>query len=161
MDPITGTATASLSALSIAPVTPASALLGAAEALLTGIQPLAALLPDSAWPLTFLSGQIVECALKSYLMQQGVPEAELKHHKVRHNLAELWSRSETAGLAVPHPIWLARLSELHAGPYILRYPMGIHGVVLPQCAEMATDLQALLRTVREGNLEVSKADAER
>jgi hypothetical protein len=151
MGPITAHGSVVLS-LRVAPVTPAAAFLGAAEALLSGVQPLASSLPRTAWPLTFLAGQVVECLLKAYLAKRGVREEELKQRSVRHNLLKLWSQAVSHGLsfAPRDPIWLQRLSELHNGPYVIRYPMGLNGVVLPQCAEMARDLPILVRAVRDG-----------
>jgi hypothetical protein len=151
MDPITANGSVVLST-SVAPVTPAAAFLGAAESLLSGVEPLAGHLSRTAWALTFLAGQIVECSLKAYVAKRGVPEAQLKHHSVRHNLLKLWSRAVSEGLSFTpcQPIWLQRLSELHDGPYVIRYPMGLNGVVLPHCVEMAHDLPLLVRAVRDG-----------
>jgi hypothetical protein len=152
MDPSTADGSVVLE-VRVAPVTTAAALLGAAEALLSGVQPLASSLPSTAWPLTFVAGQIVECSLKAYLAKRGVPEAELKQHRIGHNLLKLWSQAVSHGFSFApcDPIWLQRLSELHNGPYVIRYPMGLNAVVLPQCAEMANDLPLLVRAVRDAS----------
>jgi hypothetical protein len=149
MKPITANANATLT-LTIAPVTPAAAYLGAAVSLLTGVQPLATALPDTGWPLTFVAGQIVECALKAFLAGRGVAESVLKKSSLRHNLLELWALASSHGFSFDggQPVWFSRLSELHSGPYVIRYPMGVHGVVLPQCVEMARDLPLLVQAVR-------------
>src|SRR5688500_9418898 len=113
MEPITGNSSVMLPAPRVAPVTPAAALLGAAESLVTGVEPLVAYLPATSWPLTFLSGQVVECALKAYLADRGLSETDLK--AIGHNLLELWTRATAHDLAFGSgpPVWLQRLSELH------------------------------------------------
>lgn len=150
MEPVIASGHATLT-LRSGEVTPFDALISAAESLLTGIEPLAAGLPRTAWPLTFVAGQVVECALKAYLASSGLAEAELRKSPFGHDLAQLWLHTAQRGLpyAQVTPIWLQRLSELHIGPYVLRYPMGLNGVVLPQVATMAADLTILLRAVRE------------
>ena len=159
MKPITANSTAHLS-IRIAPVTPFDAFIGAAEALLTGVQPLVSVLPDTAWPLTFIAGQIVECSLKAHLSGRGVPEKELKSAPLRHDLLALWSLAAQRGLvfAQATPVWLQRLSELHDGPYVIRYPMGANGVVLPQMAMMAADLPLIVQAVRAARSSEHAAD---
>src|SRR4051794_20661601 len=95
MDPIMGNASATLQ-VHVAPVTAAAAYIGVAENLATGLQPLMAS-PGTAWPLTFLSGQILESSLKAYLAARGVQEEELRKSQLRHNLIELWSRALSTG----------------------------------------------------------------
>jgi hypothetical protein len=141
-----------LPSLRLAPVLPEDAFLGVAEALLQGVQPLAAALPNTAWPLTFLAGQTVECALKAYLAGRGRPEVALRRTTLRHDLIRLWALARAEGLsyASDQPTWLQRLGELHGGQYVLRYPMGLNGIVLPQCEALARDLPLLVAAVREG-----------
>lgn len=120
----------------------------ARRGLLPGVQPLADSLPGTAWPLTFLAGQIVESALKAYLAKHGLPEEDLK--RLGHDLMALWARAVMLGLSVfgGHPVWFVRLSELHSDPHLIRYPMKLNGLVLPQCVEMARDLPLLVEAVK-------------
>jgi hypothetical protein len=107
--------------------------------------------PASASPaLAFLCAQIVECLLKAYLTKAGVSEAELRSKAIRHNLDALWSRATSLGLraqATP-PDWAGCLSHLHDDPFYLRYSEKVHAIVLPAAEPMASDLKALLETVR-------------
>jgi hypothetical protein len=138
----------------IAPVTLADAYAGAADALLQGIAPLAAALPGTAWPLTFLAGQVLGCALKGFLAKRGVKESRLKHKDIRHHLLGLWSEAVSRGFQPTiNPAWLERLSELHDGAYVVRYPMGLNGVVLPQCTEMAMEVPEIVIALRTARAE--------
>ena len=86
------------------------------------------------------------------LAKRGVVESELKHHAVRHNLKELWLKANQNGFpkAESSPQWVECLSGLHDKPFYLRYPMGLNGLVLPGAQPMASDLEQLLETVRQG-----------
>lgn len=63
---------------------------------------------------------------------------------------ELWRRSALylPSLGASVPGWAKRLGELHKFPYALRYPVGIHGLVLPNAVEIATELSEIDTAVR-------------
>jgi hypothetical protein len=96
-----------------------------------------------------VSGHVLECLLKAYLAKRGVSEADLKKPALRHDLAELWRRAGSRGLAISSspPSWVEQLSGLHNQPFNLRYPMRFHGLVLPGCEPMVSELRALLELV--------------
>jgi hypothetical protein len=129
---------------------------------------------QAAPALALLSGQILECLLKAFLSKvgrvtenelknlahnhseqlwqraetlglvAGVTESELKN-KVRHNLLELWQRAEKLGLSIGSmPGWVEILNRLHDSPYYLRYPMGLHGLGLPNAQQMTSELTTIL-----------------
>jgi len=147
-----GTATVHLDPVTVAPVTPPHAYLGVAESLMPGIRMLAeAERRNVAVPLTNLCGQALECMLKAYLAKNGTPEGELKKHTLRHDLKALWLLANQNGLltaVIPPPAWLERLSQLHNGPFVLRYPMGLNGLLLPGTQPMLSDLEVILADVR-------------
>jgi hypothetical protein len=51
-------------------------------------------------------------------------------------------------LALP-PDWAGTLNSLHDYPYNLRYPMGLHGLVLPNAQQTTSELGHLIETVRQ------------
>ena len=136
--------------IKVLPVTAAAAFLGAAQELAAGVPCLAAGVPATSWALTFLSGQVVESALKSYLSHAGVAEAKLRSRDYGHDLRALWAEAVTRGFAFApaEPVWLERLADLHTGPFLLRYPMGLNGLVLPHGVELARDMPRLVGYVR-------------
>lgn len=144
MEPINGEGHSTLQ-IRLAKPSPFDGFKGAAEALITGVEPLRSHLPQTAWPLTFIAGQIVENAPKAFLAKQGASEDELRR-AFGHDILALWTKAVDSGFVYGNnqPIWLQRLAELHSGSYMIRYPMGVHAVVLPQCEQMAVDLPALL-----------------
>jgi hypothetical protein len=100
------------------------AYLSAATGLMRGATVLAAAPPsESAWAFALVSGQILECSLKAFLLKAGVPEKELKKQEVRHNLSELWTQAAERGLFDSDnlPEWAETLNGLHGHPYHLRY----------------------------------------
>ncbi|HPQ24168.1 MAG TPA: hypothetical protein PLY75_04470 [Gammaproteobacteria bacterium] len=98
---------------------------------------------------SFLAAQALECVLKAFLTHQGIEEKKLKHHDVRHNLEELWvlAASHGANLAAEPAPWCRRLNELHDKPYYFRYPMKLHGVVMPGPEPMASEMQEVIRSI--------------
>ena len=102
-----------------------------------------------AWALALVSGHVLECSLKAFLSKAGLTEPELK--EVGHNLSELWARAVRKGLPInaTPPDWAETLNRLHDKPYILRYPMGLHGLVLLNAQQTTSDLQHIIDTVRQ------------
>lgn len=134
----------------IGSVTDAAAYLSAAQGLNVGVQALA-MNNEVASARSFLAAQTLECVLKSYLAHKNVGKAKLKKPDIRHNLEELWQLAveEDAPIQQQPPAWCVRLNELHDKPYYLRYPMGLHGLVLPASKPMASDLQAIVSSITE------------
>jgi hypothetical protein len=126
--------------------------LAAATALMRGATVLAAAPPDeSGWAFALVSGQILECSLKAFLLKAGVPEKELKKKEVRHNLSELWARAAGLSLPIGHaPQWVDHLNGLHDFPYCLRYPEGLNALVLTDAHQTQSDLRNLINTVEKG-----------
>ena len=150
MDPITATISITEEADSVAPVAPHEAFLAAAVGLMRGAMVLAAASPSESAPaLALLSGQILECSLKAFLSKAGLTEPELK--KVGHNLSALWALAATKGLPISAtpPDWAGTLNSLHDYPYNLRYPMGLHGLVLSNAQQTTLELGHLIETVRQ------------
>ena len=56
--------------------------------------------PPPAWPRYFLLTHAVELALRTYLIQTGVPDGKLRGPPLRHNLKQLLIDSVNAGLPV-------------------------------------------------------------
>jgi hypothetical protein len=151
MKPITVTISVTEEQDSVAPVAPHEAYLAAAVGLMRGAMLLADAPPsDSALAFALLSGQILECSLKAFLSKAGVKERELKQPVLRHNLSALWKLAATKGLpisAIP-PDWAGILNGLH-DPYYLRYPKGLHGLVLPNAQQTTSELGRLIENVRQ------------
>jgi hypothetical protein len=149
MEPITWSISATEQPDSVAPVAPHEAFLVVAVGLMRGATVLAAApLSESAMALALLSGHILECSLKAFLSKAGLTEPELK--TIGHNLSALWELAATKGLPIgaTPPEWAGTLNGLHDKPYYLRYPMGLHGLVLPNAQQMASELKNLIETVR-------------
>lgn len=152
MEPITGTISITEEPDSIAPVAPHEAFLAVAAGLMRGATVLAAApLSESSMALALLSGQILECSLKAFLSKAGLTERELRKKKVRHNLLELWALAVTNGLRISAtpPHWAETLNSLHDDPYRLRYPMWLHGLVLPNAQQTTSELGDIIDTVRQ------------
>ena len=112
-----------------------------------GLHVLAASPGSTGMALTFLAGHILECLLKANLLSHGVPEDEVKGYS--HKVLGLWQRCVALG-ALPNPAmptWADRLGALHDKPFILRYPEGVHGLVLPGTDPMVAELQEMLERV--------------
>jgi hypothetical protein len=150
MEPIATTFSIRDAQDSVAPVAPHGAFLSAAVGLMRGAKVLAAAPPsESEWALALLSGQILECSLKAFLSKAGLTEKELTGISIRHNLTELWKQAAAKGLPVSPapPDWIEALNRLHGSPYHLRYPMGLHGLVLPNAQQTISELAHLVDAV--------------
>jgi len=149
MEPITGTASITLSPVTIVPAAPPHTYLGVAESMMPGVKVLAAASPFPALALALVAAHVLECLLKAYLSRHGSDDA-LKNPDVRHDLEALWAMAFEQGLRIPRspPDWVACLSGLHKSPYYLRYSTGVHGIVSPGAEPMTSELAALLEIVR-------------
>ncbi|MGH7930762.1 MAG: hypothetical protein ACREQV_23570, partial [Candidatus Binatia bacterium] len=117
---ITGTMSATLGDVTVAPPGPPHTYFGVAQQLLPAVTTLANA-PASAWALALLCAHMLECLLKAYLSRGG-SDTHLKQQQIRHNLDRLWRQAGVEGLPVhaEPPDWVARLSALHNTPYYLR-----------------------------------------
>jgi len=134
---------------SIGPLRPAHGYLAAARALLPALHVLARSSEDVTVARALLASHALECALKSYLAHAGVAERDLRDQSRRHNLETLWREAANAGLALqqPAPPWCITLNTLHDSPFHLRYPLRVHGLVLPGSEPLTAELQSVVDTV--------------
>ena len=149
MSNVTATIAATVSAPTVAPVTPAEAYFEIAQQFMIGARVLGAA-PECALALAHLCGHISECLFKAFLSWKCVPESTLKAPGVGHDISALRAMAVAHGLSVDpiEPEWLTWLSSLHARPFQLRYPVGLNGIVSPDRRPMLADLEALLELVR-------------
>lgn len=128
--------------------------LTAAQQLMPGVHLLAAGGHMASTARVFVSGQVLECVLKSFLSKVD-PQLNLKRKDIRHNLEALGKEAHARGLPTSPPWWLECLNSLHDKPYALRYwedsqkdsRVGYHGVNLPPAQPTTDELQAVLDTV--------------
>lgn len=144
-----GRANIVLPALTMAPIQQPQGYLTAAH----GFFPAVHLLADSSASVqracAFLAAQTLECALKAYLSHAGFTEAKLKDKKRRHNLEFLWREASDHGLSIDQqpPLWCRLLNSGHDDPYHFRYPLKIHGIVVPPLPSMVAELRKLIVAV--------------
>jgi hypothetical protein len=138
-----------LERVSISKPAPPETYLGVAESMMAGVSVLAKHgIAGLALPL--VAAHTLECALKAYLSRDG-QDSRLKQPALRHHIEELRKLARTEGLPIGDvPDWAANLSRIHDKPYYLRYSTGIHGIVTPAPEPMATELAAIIGTVRQG-----------
>jgi HEPN domain-containing protein len=150
MKAVTGEMSTVLGPLTIKPAGPPETYLGVAQGMMPGVTILAGANPGAPLAMAFVAAHVLECALKAFLSRDGTDE-RLKRPPLNHDLGALWKLAAAEGLRVPEdpPAWVERLSGVHGSPYYLRYSTGVHGIVLPQAATVATELAAVLDSVRE------------
>lgn len=131
---------------SIEPPTNAQGYLSVAKEMLVGARSLLNVDPLPTFAITLLCGHGVEAALKSLLTQKGLTPDELKHKPYGHNLIALWNQAVERGAKVDAsvPEWINHLNRLVIRPNTLRYPLGVHGVVLPNQQDMVAGLERLV-----------------
>jgi hypothetical protein len=149
MEPIISTVSVTEEDDVIAAPAPPHTYFGVAQSMMPGVTILAAASPSPPLPLCLVAAHVLECLLKAYLSRDG-SDAKVRDPKVRHDLNALWRMAFEQDLPVPEspPEWVDRLSGLHNHPYHLRYSTGVHGIVSPAPELMASELRALLETVR-------------
>jgi hypothetical protein len=137
---------ATLDNVSIAKPTEAQGYLVAAQGMLTGAQPLEKVQPIPAIALTLLCGHACEAALKALLTQSGMSAAILSRVPHGHDILYLWQSAESNGhpLPSPQPDWVAQLHRVYDRPFQLRYPLGFHGIVLPNQSAMLKGTEGLV-----------------
>lgn len=129
---------------------PPDTYLGVANAMMPGVEQLAAARPCCHLAHALVASHVLECTLKACLSCNG-DDRDLKDHALRHNLVELWGKAQQAGLDIPPtpPDWVKILSQIHGHPFYLRYSTDIHGLVTPGTEPMTTDLRTLLDQANE------------
>jgi len=137
-----------LEGVSIAKPAPPETYLGVAESMIAGVNVLAKHgVAGLALPL--VAAHTLECALKAHLSRDG-RDSRLRQPALRHHIEELWKLARTEGLPIGDvPDWAANLSRIHNEPYYLRYSTGIHGIVTPAPEPIASELAAIIGTVRQ------------
>lgn len=147
--PIEGRADITLDPITVAPVRPVDAYLAIAKAIVPSLEVLRQSTVSSI-PGALLAGHALECLLKAALAYSGVTETKLRSLALRHDLEALWLHSAqfVPSLGASVPEWAKRLNGLHNSPYVLRYPVGVNGLVLPSPAEVAKELSELESVVR-------------
>jgi hypothetical protein len=126
--------------------------LAAATGLMRGATVLAtAPQSESGWAFALVAGQILECALKAFLLKAGVTEKALKKRGVRHSLSKLWAEAAHRSLPIGDlPQWADRLSGLHDFPYYLRYPAGLNVLALTDARLTEAETPKSIDIVRNG-----------
>ncbi len=62
-----------------------------------------------------------------------------------HNLEKLWESAKVhVSLPNPQPAWVEQLNRVCDRPFSLRYPLGFHGIVLPNTTEMLRGTELLV-----------------
>jgi len=148
MNPVLGSLNLQLEDVVISEVQPCQAFLGAAEALMRGVKCLYDAGHGHEQAMTFLAGQVLECALKAFLAKTGTGVGRLK--TIGHSIESLWCLAHSSGL-VPSadlPDWVCDLHSLHS-KFTLRYPLGLNGIVLPIPEVMVRELGELVERVGE------------
>lgn len=141
---------ATLDDVRIAQAIEAHGFLAAAEGMLMGAQHLVKVEPIPAYALTLLCGHACETALKAILSRNCISERVLSRKPYGHNLKNLWEFAANEGFAIslPYPDWLGQLDRVYGGQYRLRYPLGFHGIVLPNQASMFNGVESLVCLAR-------------
>lgn len=144
---IQGRTNITLDPVTVAAVRPADAFAAAAEAIVPAVGMLAST-AISPVPGALLAGHALECLLKATLSHLGVTEEELKKN-FGHDLEALWRKATAppSPFTPAIPKWVETLNGLHDQPFTLRYPIGLHGLVLPNAVEVARELKDLLDSV--------------
>jgi hypothetical protein len=127
------------------------AFLSVAKSMDIGVRILAESLPEATLPLVFLCGHITECGLKALLSHSGVPTDSLRKNPLGHNLVGLWQKAASCVNLQPSlpPAWTEQLAQVYGGPYVLKYPIGVHGIVLPTIQPMLDGTAELLSFAEE------------
>ncbi len=125
--------------------TEADGFLIAAKNMLAGARQLKRVRNPSLFSITHLCGHSSECALKAVLAHNGMRAEDLKK-RFGHDIEKLWQCAK--GLVLlpdPQPAWVAHLNRVHNRPFLLRYPLGLHGLGLPNTSEMLRGTEQLVK----------------
>lgn len=137
---------AKFSGISLVKPTEAQGYLMAAQGMLEGALQLGGLAHSPYFALTLLCGHSCEAALKSLLANNGISAKVLSKRPYGHNIIKLWSAADSAGFSLPKPMpdWVVQLSNVYDKPFHLRYPLGFHGILLPNQNTMLQGTEALV-----------------
>ena len=126
--------------------TEAQGYLAAAQGMLAGALPLEHVKPLPVFALTLLCGHACEAALKAILAKSGITAEKLKRPPYGHDIIYLWKSAKKLVLALPdpQPDWVAQLDRVYDNPFHLRYPLGFHGIVLPNQIAMLRGTESLV-----------------
>ena len=135
----------SLPALRMIQPTEAQGYLVAARVMLAGALPLEHVTPSPAHALTLLCGHSCEAALKALLSHSGIKADVLSKRPYGHDLLHLWKSAENLGVPLPSPMppWVGQLDSVYDRPFHLRYPLGFHGIALPDQTGMLRGVESL------------------
>lgn len=113
--------------------TEAEGFLISANGMLAGARPLKTMTPVPVFALTLLCGHACEAALKAMLSESGFELKKLSSSPYGHNISNLWQAAKAQGyhLPSPQPDWVNQLNSVYDKPFHLRYPLGFHGISLP------------------------------
>jgi len=137
---------ANLNDVSVAQPTEAQGYLVAAQGMLAGAQPLEQVQPIPVFALTLLCGHACEASLKALLAQSGIGADILSRAPYGHDILYLWKSVVDSEFPVPYPPpdWVAQLDRVYDRPFHLRYPLGFHGIVLPNQNAMLRGTERLV-----------------
>ena len=156
---MTNSANLTLPMFRVLPMTPLDGYMVSATGLLPSLKLLASSGPDHLRACALVGGNLLECALKSFLTHKD-NEAALKKVLIRHDLEALWCMSVKHDLpiAVTPPSWCVVLNSLHSGPkFHLRYQAEVHGLSFPTTADMLDELPKVLAAVEMALTIVTRA----
>ncbi len=113
--------------------TEAQGYLVAAQGMLEGAVPLGRGDPLPVFALTLLCGHACEAALKAILAKSGISAETLRKPPYSHDILYLWQAVDNVvkTLPTPQPDWVCQLDSVYDKPFHLKYPLGFHGIVLP------------------------------
>jgi hypothetical protein len=115
--------------------------------MLDGAIPLGQLDAVPPFALTLLCGHACEAALKAILAKNGISANALGSKPYGHDILTLWQSADAVTtLQIPQPDWVPHLARVYRRPFNLRYPLGFHGVVLPNQQEMVSGTNSLVLT---------------
>lgn len=130
----------------VATPTDAQCFLGVAREMLRGVRHLAEIDPIPSLALTLLCGHTCECALKSILSFNGISKKSLRNSPYRHSIIFMWNEVSNLPFSFINnkPDWVSQLDRVFDAPYTVRYPIGLHAVVLPDQKAMTNGTESLV-----------------
>lgn len=103
---------------------------------------------DHSIAVSLLAGQIIECALKSYLARNNFNTTQLKNRATGHSIAYLWnavSEIEHSPLDKAIPTCIETLATLHDKPFFLRYQEKVNVVVTPNPRVLIDTVESIVQ----------------
>ena len=92
----------------------------------------------------FLASHSLELALKSFLLNKGLAQKELK--KIGHDLVKSWDHSVKLGLPIDStvPKWCELLNNAHSKQFLFRYSETNTGLVTPNKQHLFINLEKIV-----------------